>query len=240
LFTFADEFRGKYSDSIDTGGPYVSYGYEDELVWSAAWLYRATGEQTYLEKAVEWYSQTYQEWDGANLGWDAKTLGNQVLMWEITGDTSYKGHAVRACSAKIAAGPWSPQGLLMLSEWGSLRAATTIGFACMLADDQFIELAQSQIDYCLGKTGRSFVVGYGINPPTHCHHRGASCNSSGCAYPGDTAENPNVIVGALVGGPSAPDDYYNDVRSDYVMNEVAMDYNAGFTGSLAGLIQKGL
>jgi hypothetical protein len=42
-----------------------------------------------------------------------------------------------------------------------------------------------------------------------------------------------------VGGPSAPDDYYNDVRNDYVMNEVAMDYNAGFTGSLAGLVQKG-
>jgi len=239
LFTFADEFRGKYSDSINTGGPYTSYSYEDELVWAAAWLYRATGDQIYYDKAVEWYSLTHQDWDGASLGWNGKMLGNQVLMWEITGDALYKGHAVRTCHAKIEAGPWSPQGLLVLSEWGSLRAATTIGFACMLADDQFIEFAQSQIDYCLGKTGRSFVVGYGVNPPTHCHHRGASCSNGMCMRPSDPGENPNVIVGALVGGPSAPDDYYNDVRNDYVMNEVAMDYNAGFTGSLAGLVQKG-
>jgi hypothetical protein len=109
----------------------------------------------------------------------------------------------------------------------------------MLADDKFVDFAQSQMDYCLGKTGRSFVVGYGVNPPTHCHHRGASCSKGSCVYPNDPAENPNVITGALVGGPSAPDDYYNDVRSDYVMNEVAMDYNAGFTGVLAGLVQKG-
>ena len=32
-----------------------------------------------------------------------------------------------------------------------------------------------QVNYILGSTGRSFVVGYGVNPPTHCHHRGASC-----------------------------------------------------------------
>ena len=32
-----------------------------------------------------------------------------------------------------------------------------------------------KVHYILGSTGRSFVVGYGVNPPTHCHHRGASC-----------------------------------------------------------------
>jgi len=31
------------------------------------------------------------------------------------------------------------------------------------------------------------------------------------------------------------DDSYVDVRSDYVKNEVAVDYNAGFTGVLAAL-----
>jgi endoglucanase len=42
-----------------------------------------------------------------------------------------------------------------------------------------------------------------------------------------------VLYGALVGGPSAPDDAYTDNRGDYVMNEVATDYNAGFTSALA-------
>ena len=240
MFAFADGFRGKYSDNINTGGPYGSYSYEDELVWAAAWLYRATGEQTYLDKAIEWYGPAGGAWDGASLGWDQKTLGTQVLMWEITKDATYKGHAMAACDKKIAEGPYSPKGLLVLGPWGSLRSVTNFGFACMIADDKYVEFVQSQIDYCLGSTGRSFVVGYGVNPPTHCHHRGASCSNGQCAYPDDPADNPNVIVGALVGGPSAPDDYYNDVRNDYVMNEVAMDYNVGFTGCLAGLVQKGL
>ncbi|GFH05895.1 endoglucanase [Haematococcus lacustris] len=44
----------------------------------------------------------------------------------------------------------------------------------------------------------------------------------------------NDFTGALVGGPSN-DDSYSDVRTDYIHNEVAIDYNAGFTGALAGL-----
>jgi hypothetical protein len=40
-----------------------------------------------------------------------------------------------------------------------------------------------------------------------------------------------------VGGPDANDDYTDD-RTDFVQNEVAMDYNAGFTGAVARLYQK--
>jgi hypothetical protein len=35
--------------------------------------------------------------------------------------------------------------------------------------------AKSQIDYALGSTGRSFVVGFGQNPPVQPHHSAASC-----------------------------------------------------------------
>ena len=47
-----------------------------------------------------------------------------------------------------------------------------------------------------------------------------------------------MLYGALVGGPSAPNDAYTDNRGDYVMNEVATDYNAGFTSALARLYQE--
>jgi len=40
----------------------------------------------------------------------------------------------------------------------------------------------------------------------------------------------------LVGGPGINDDYVDD-RNDYVKNEVATDYNAGFQGALAALQQ---
>ena len=48
-----------------------------------------------------------------------------------------------------------------------------------------------------------------------------------------------VSNGALVGGPLA-NDYYSDNRSDYQINEVALDYNAGYQTTLAGLIQSQL
>ena len=47
------------------------------------------------------------------------------------------------------------------------------------------------------------------------------------------APNPNILTGALVGGPDEWDNY-NDDRGDYIANEVACDYNSGFQGALAG------
>ena len=147
--------------------------------------------------------------------------------------------------------------------------------------------------YMLGDSGRSFVVGFGNNPPTHAHHRGASCpleavpgsNNPTCDYStyALSTPNPNVLYGALVGGAflfltmlkmhcsqisdgscaghmyrrnsaklwpisklvASPgkfklervmtgpgqDDSYADLRSDFQKNEVAVDYNAGFTGT---------
>ena len=83
----------------------------------------------------------------------------------------------------------------------------------------------------------SYQVGYGNNYPQQPHHRAAS----GVNWQGFDLDQPNqhVLNGALVGGPKAPDDYsYNDARSDYITNEVAIDYNAGFTSALAFLAQQ--
>jgi endoglucanase len=44
-----------------------------------------------------------------------------------------------------------------------------------------------------------------------------------------------------VGGPDRPNDFsYADVRSDYIRNEVAIDYNAGFSGALAFMSQQAM
>jgi hypothetical protein len=55
----------------------------------------------------------------------------------------------------------------------------------------------------------------------------------------DPVTNRHVLSGALVGGPSSPDDNaYSDDRTNYITNEVALDYNAGFTGALARMYQE--
>ena len=47
-----------------------------------------------------------------------------------------------------------------------------------------------------------------------------------------------MLEGALVGGPGSADDQYNDEVTDYIENEVTLDYNAGFQSVLAGLQQE--
>ena len=42
--------------------------------------------------------------------------------------------------------------------------------------EEYTEFAVSQMDYIMGgKTGRSFVVGFGNNPPVRPHHRSSTC-----------------------------------------------------------------
>jgi len=57
---------------------YRSWDYKDELVWAAAWLYRATNDNNYLNTAESLYNEFgLQYWNG-NLGWDNKATGVQV------------------------------------------------------------------------------------------------------------------------------------------------------------------
>ncbi len=55
-------------------------------------------------------------------------------------------------------------------------------------------------------------------------HRGLAAAHAACACL--QGPNPNVLYGALVGGPNNQD-YFDNLRSDYVLNEVALDYNSG-------------
>ncbi|KOM26832.1 hypothetical protein LR48_Vigan325s000400 [Vigna angularis] len=76
-------------------------------------------------------------------------------------------------------------------------------------------LAKRQVDYILGDNplGMSYMVGYGPRYPRRIHHRASSLPSvavhparigckAGSRYFFSPNPNPNVLVGAVVGGPS--------------------------------------
>ncbi|GGN07521.1 endoglucanase [Lentzea pudingi] len=259
LYSFADTYRGKYSSCItDAASFYNSWsGYQDELVWGAIWLHRATGDASYLTKAKSEYLKLGTEQQSSErsykwtIAWDDKSYGAYVLMAKLTGEqayitdanrwldfwtTGYNGNRVR----------YSPGGQAVLDSWGSLRYAANTAFAALTYSDwlstrdsararTYHDFGVRQINYALGDNprGASYVVGFGTNPPRNPHHRGAHGSWA------DSIQEPvtsrHVLYGALVGGPSTNNDAYTDSRSDYVMNEVALDYNAGFTGALARL-----
>lgn len=263
LYAFADLYRGKYSDCIrDASGFYMSFsGYQDELVWAAAWLYRASGDAGFLSKAEEEYQRLPFE-NGTSvhpykwtLGWDDKSFGSYVLLAGLSGKDIYHQDAQRwldywTTGVDGQRVQYTPGGLAWLSQWGSLRyVATTAAVASYYAailqgtprHDQdrqrasvYQNFAKTQAAYILGANPeqRSYVVGYGERSPRNVHHRGAHGSwTNNIAQP---ATSRHVLYGALVGGPDQ-NDHYVDARDNFVMNEVALDYNAGWTALLSSL-----
>ncbi|CAL4104840.1 unnamed protein product, partial [Meganyctiphanes norvegica] len=245
LYDFADKHRGKYSDSIsDASGYYNSWGgYNDELVWSAAWLYYATGDDSYLSAAESAYVSG-DLGDASEFSWDDKTVGAQVLLYQFTEKSTYKTAVSTFCDYVTDEVPYTPKGLAYISQWGPLRYAANAALICLRAGDLGIDteknydFARQQINYMLGDAGHSYVIGFGTNSPKRPHHRSSSCPDlpAPCDWGAfsNSGPNPQELTGALVGGPKQ-DDSYTDDRGDYVSNEVATDYNAAFTSAVAAI-----
>ena len=267
LYSFADNFRGAYSDCItDAANFYRSWsGFNDELVWGAIWMYRATNEQAFLDKATSYYANLSNQqqstvksykWTHA---WDDKSYGSYVLMAKLTGGANFHADAQRWLNWWTVGGTahgadgtrvnYSPGGQAHLDQWGSLRYAANTAFAALVYSDaitdtvlkaRYKDFAKRQVDYALGANpqNRSYVVGFGTNPPRNPHHRTAHGSwTDQLTFP---TISRHVLYGALVGGPSSPNDgaSYSDDRGNFVNNEVATDYNAGFTSALARLAQE--
>ncbi|ORX41785.1 putative cellulase [Piromyces finnis] len=259
LYEFAEKYQGTYDKSItDAKGYYRSYsGFNDELVWGAAMLYAATGEQTYKDKVDKIWNTPYGELDpdrflGSTgpISWDDKKAAAYALMAITTGESKYIEESTRHSDLMVNY-PTTPGGLWYdtnLSMWASNRYAANAAFTvAMLATSmdandskrkEYVAFVKKQIDYILGDNPAKvdYVVGADPSSPKAVHHRGAS-GSKGADKGPD--ENVFILYGALAGGPGAKDNY-KDARNNYEMNEVALDYNAAFQGLLAFLITEGL
>jgi len=247
LYTYATTYRGKYSESFpEIAEFYNSYsGFGDEFLWSAAWLYRVTGENQFQQDYEKWWTEFNLNWRPAEASWDFKLAQAQALLAKVDGSQKYVDAARSFCDWVVDQAPKTPRGLVFLSQWGSLRHASNAVLVCLQAAqaginaDKYRTFGKQQIDYMLGNGGRSFVCGYGNNPPLRPHHAAASCpnrpNSCSWSDFNNPDPNPQVLNGALVGGPDNINDNYEDNRENYVTNEVTIDYNAGFQSALAGL-----
>lgn len=108
-------------------------------------------------------------------------------------------------------------------------------------------IAKKQVDYLLGDNPlkMSYMVGYGPRYPRRIHHRGSSLPSisahpakiecgAGFSIMHSQIPNPNILTGAVVGGPDEKD-HFPDERSDYFQSEPATYINAPLVGALTYL-----
>ncbi len=255
LFEMADKAKSDAGYTAASGF-YSSGGFYDDLSWAAVWLYLATNDSTYLDKAESyvpnWGKEQQTDIISYKWGqcWDDVHYGAELLLARLTNKQLYKDSiemnldfwTTGVNGTRVS---YTPKGLAWLFQWGSLRHATTQAFlAGVYAEwagctpskvSVYKDFLKSQIDYALGSTGRSFVVGYGVNPPQHPHHRTA--HSSWTDQMNSPTYHRHTIYGALVGGPDNADGYTDEINN-YVNNEIACDYNAGFTGALAKMYKQ--
>lgn len=113
---------------------------------------------------------------------------------------------------------------------------------------ELLDAAKSQVDYILGDNPRatSYMVGYGSTWPQQVHHRGSSivsikvnpsfvtCRGGYATWFSRKASDPNLLDGAIVGGPDAYDNFA-DERDNYQQTEPATYNNAPLLGVLARL-----
>ena len=141
-------------------GFYTSYsGFYDELSLAGCWLYKATGDKTYLEKAEQYAENFGTEFQGGTemayswtMSWDDTHMGACLLLAELTGKDKYYTpieNSIDCWNGKLKGSnpvTITPGGLSFLSEWGSVR------YACNQA---FID---------------TIYLGLGVEFYSHAHH----------------------------------------------------------------------
>ncbi|KAG2260476.1 hypothetical protein Bca4012_008405 [Brassica carinata] len=162
VFAFANKYRGPYSAGLmpEVCPFYCSYsGYQDELLWGAAWLHKATSNPTYL---------SYVQDNGRNLGadefdnmfsWDNKHVGARILLskefliQKVKALEEYKEHADSFICSVIPGAPFSssqytPGGLLFKMSESNMQYVTSTSFL-LLTYAKYLTSART-VAYCGG------------------------------------------------------------------------------------------
>lgn len=262
LFEFAERCDNKETNADGPKGYYGSSKWQDDYCWAAAWLYLATQDQHYLDEAFKYFDYYAPScWTHC---WNDVWAGAACILAEIDDlydkdsqkfEDMYKAATNKSPYETIdfwsqiakTVDNWmngvtvtiTPGGYAFLNQWGSARYNTATQLLALVYDkhhgdkpSKYSEWAKSQMDYIMGENpmNRCYIVGYSDISAKYPHHRAAS----GLSRCEDPDPHRFVLYGALVGGPGASDQHV-DVTSDYIYNEVTIDYNAAFVGACAGL-----
>src|SRR5258705_1370057 len=262
LYTFADTVRRKYSDCVPVIASFYNSwsGYNDELVWGAIWLARATSgteSTTYLANAESSYANLNREGQSTfpvytwTYDWDDKSVASEVLLAKVTGKAQYVTDVNRWADYTTdrtngfngEKATYSPGGQIFYNTWGSLRYATGAAWLAFIASDsgrldtarnqRLAAFAAKQVNYTLGDNPAnvSYMVRFGANYIKRPHHRTAHGSWAADFY--SPVEDRHTLYGALIGGPTAANDTYGaEDRNDFTKAEVALDYNAAYTAAL--------
>lgn len=228
LYSWGDGKPGKYSNYYkDQTKVYKSSGSDDSMAAAAGWLYRATGDSAWLDKALEYWdyksADVYPCWDSL---WSVHAVHMVSLAdrgTRVPGEAEYRRYLDdKFYRAWLKADGYqsivkTPKGMHYpkWNAWANLQFSTTSASLALITAkytkdagkrSSLMNYARSQVDYAIGGNGiRSYVIGYGYNYPKFAHHAGASCPNlpapCGNTQFKSSQPNPQILYGAMVAGP---------------------------------------
>lgn len=188
LYAFATEYPGSYMDSSDDGVKVLSYlysstGYQDELAYAAAMLFKVTGEEKYKTDAAKYFKAV----PGTPLTQEVGELKplTAVLMAQLDPDTAEYRTAAEAFFNQYLNGTirHTDCGLAIPYHWGGMTHGpnvATLGMCYAKAPKvdaayaaRLFNYGKHQVDYVLGDCGRSWMVGFGEKYPQYLHQEAA-------------------------------------------------------------------
>jgi endoglucanase len=236
-------------------GAYGDGNCSDELLWAAAELNRATGEEPYRRYFLDHYqsqlgtlrAENPQSWsDVAPLALWTYVLGKGK---DEAALTAIKTAAIAAADQIVERKAKNGYRISLVAKdyiWGSNGVIANYAMQLIVAnafkpDRRYVDAALDDLHYMLGRNAfsLSFVTQVGENPYRHPHHR-----------PSGADKNPEPWPGLLSGGPNAnrqddvtkklpplpPAKVYADEQDSYASNEIAINWNAPLIYVLVGAL----
>ncbi|KIK08366.1 glycoside hydrolase family 9 protein [Laccaria amethystina LaAM-08-1] len=254
LYAFAVNATGgrkTYQTSVpQVAASYQSSGYGDELAIAALFLSWATGSASLYQEAEAYYSKYKLGDTNRVFNWDSKTPGLAVLFCQIAQSFSASSGNFSEWQAVAETyfdsivnnqGPGSltKDGLLFFQGDSNLASLNPALNTAMLLHRfspiasttakkaAYLDFANRQVNYTLGKNSMSvpYIVGINPNSPSNPHSAMASGGQDITQIDTSPAQEAYVLYGAVVGGPDDRGRFF-DIRSDWPQTEVALDYNA--------------
>jgi endoglucanase len=233
-------------------GAYEDNDARGELLWAAAELWRATGEEQF-DSAFKAGMQP--KLDGLKVGTPSWANVASMAYWTYAladrkGDAKIVA-SVRSATA-VAAAELSKTSrangygnTLIASDfrWGSNSEAANHSLLLLVADrldanPEFVNCALGNLHYLLGCNcfGVSWVTQVGTNPFQHPHHRLSAADGIAAPWPGLLSGGPNARPADPVAARVAkapPMRMWVDDTAAYSMNEIAINWNAPLVFLLA-------
>lgn len=232
-----------YSQPLDIQtGAYGDENVSDEFAWAAAELYISTHDDNYYTAMNPIHTDAnVPSWGSVqSLAWIS--LAHHLGELTAIADKTLIKTKIDTLAASLLAKKQTSAFAVSLEKgdffWGSNSGAMNQAVILLEAyqldnsKHQYLEAAQSLMDYVLGRnpTDYSFVTGFGSKTPQYIHHRPSAADAITAPIPGFLAGGATLDGTYDCGATNYPSPIiaksYYDNECSYSTNEIAINWNA--------------